>query len=59
VNFGSVLFTSGRVGEAREQFEAALRIMPDYEPAQRRLAMIRAGERESRTNASPSASPPP
>ena len=40
MNFGGVLFRMGRVEEAKAQFEAALRIMPDYAPARQNLAVI-------------------
>jgi hypothetical protein len=43
-NLGIAFFVTGRVPEAKAQYEAVLRIMPDYAPAQRSLELARARE---------------
>jgi len=48
VNFGGVLYRLGRVPEAKAQFEAALRVMPDYAPARQNLSVIERQEAEGR-----------
>lgn len=40
-NLGVVYATEGRFAEAREQFEACLRLRPGFKPAMERLALIR------------------
>jgi tetratricopeptide (TPR) repeat protein len=44
-NLAGALLLQGRIQEAKERYQIALRIMPDYEAARRNLALIESMER--------------